>query len=456
MQATIPATWPDALDALYGLANWETRPPGTQPTFELDRIRAVLAELGHPERRWPAVHVGGTNGKGSTCALLAAGLRAAGYRVGLFTSPHMHTVRERIQVDGELIGQAEVIAWLAARPDLGARHPGLTTFEALTALAFDHFARAAVDVAVVEVGLGGRLDTTNVVVPAVTVLTPIGLDHTKVLGDTVAAIAADKAGIFKPGVPVVAAPQAAEAAAVIAAAAEAIGAPVTWVGRDVAWRAGDATAWGQTVAVEMADGALYDARIALAGPHQAVNAATAVAALDVLARAGWAISPAAVAGGLAAARWPGRFECLRAAGGAGPVVVVDGAHNPPAAAALAATLDACFPGQPRWFILGFSSDKDAGGILDALLPGAERVIAARADHVRALPADAVAAAAAGRGARAVAAPSPAAALTLALAEAPADAVVVATGSIFLAADVRLAWFDRAGLPRPPCDPPASA
>ncbi len=453
MQHATPTPWQAALDAFYGLANWETRPPGTLPSFELDRIRAVLADLGHPERRWPAVHVGGTNGKGSTCALLAAGLQASGYRTGLYTSPHMHTVRERIQVDGEPVGEPVVLAWLPTLRDLAARHPGLTTFEALTALAFDHFARAAVDVAVIEVGLGGRLDTTNVVAPAATVLTPIGLDHTQVLGDTVDQIAADKAGIFKPGVPVISAPQVAAAAAVVAAAAARIGAPVTWVGRDVTWRAGDATPWGQAIAVDVPGGRRYATRIGLAGPHQAVNAATAVAALDGLARAGWAITPATVAGGLAAARWPGRFECLRAPGAGGAAVVVDGAHNPPAAAVLGAALDACFPGRPRWLILGLSSDKDAGGILDALLGGVDRVIAARAAHPRAMPADAVAAAVAERGGRAEAAMSPAAALEAALAEAPADAVVVAAGSIFLAADVRLAWFAHEGLPLPPHDPP---
>lgn len=475
--------WQSALDYLYGLTNWETRPPGTRPSFELDRIRALLAALGHPERRWPALHVGGTNGKGSTCAMLASVLRAAGYRVGLFSSPHLHTVRERIQVDGEPIAEAEVLAWLDRhRPILDAQ-PGLTTFEALTALAFDHFAARAVDLAVIEVGLGGRLDTTNVLQPAVTVLTPIGLDHVKVLGDRVALIAADKAGIFKPGVPAVSAPQLDEAAAVIAAEAAAVGAPLYLVGRDLGFGV-EAASWrGQRIRMAPRTGALggrpFRVDIALPGPHQAVNAATAVAALAVLTaaprdagdagKAAWRIDRDAIRRGLAQARWPGRFECFEtgravvapplpdpiAAPGdpAGPLLVVDGAHNPPAAEALRAALDACFGAAPRQLILGFSLDKDIPAILPRLLAGATSVVATGARHPRAMPAAEVADAVATLGLPVTVAPDAESALDLALDRADAGAVVVATGSIFLAAEVRLAWLRRAGLPLPPCDPP---
>ena len=199
--------WQAALDRLYGLANWETRPPGTQPSFELDRMRRILDALGRPEQRWPALHVAGTNGKGSTCAMLASALRESGYRVGLYSSPHLHSLRERIQVDGRPISEAAVCDWLDAQAGLFAREPATTTFEALTALAFDHFAREAVDIAVVEVGLGGRLDSTNLVEPAVCAITPIGMDHAEVLGPTLSVIARDKAGILKPGVPAVIAPR---------------------------------------------------------------------------------------------------------------------------------------------------------------------------------------------------------------------------------------------------------
>lgn len=478
-----PATWQDALDYLYGLTNWETRPPGTRPTFELDRIRAVLAELGDPHHRWPAVHVGGTNGKGSTCAMIASGLRAAGYRVGLFTSPHLHTVRERIQVDGELVGEDEVLSWLARHRAMLDRHAGLTTFEALTALAFDHFAERAVDIAVIEVGLGGRIDTTNVVRPAITVLTPIGLDHTAVLGPTVGAIAADKAGILKPGVPAASAPQVPAARAAIAAEAEDLGVPVLWVGEDVRWREGAVTPWRQEVqvAVRLAgsrgrnppdQGATddlatafdlttaYDLATALVGPHQVVNAATAVAALAVLDQGDWApgrpvpaVGRAAIERGLAEARWPARFECFGDAPGTGPRLVADGAHNPPAAAALKEALAAVLPAARRHFILGFSGDKDVGGIVDALLPGAAAAIVTRSSHVRAMAVEDAMALVARSGIPATAVDTPAAALAQALATTGPGDVVVATGSIFLAADVRLAWFARAGLPPPPHDPP---
>ena len=446
--------WQEALDTLYGLANWETRPPGARHDFGLERIRGLLEALGDPQAAWPAVHVAGTNGKGSTCAMLASALVAAGYRVGLYTSPHLHTVRERVQVDGELISEAAVIAWLDAHRGLLEATPGLTTFEALTALAFSHFRDAGVDVAVVEVGLGGRLDTTNVVLPVVSVLTAIGLDHTEVLGPTLAAIALDKCGILRPGVAVVSAPQEDEAGAVVEAEAVRVGAPLTRVGRDVRWHARP-TADGERLAVEVGgdDGPrLFDLALGLAGPHQHENAATAVGALVRLAERGWALDRRAVERGLAEARWPARFERF----GDGPVLVIDGAHNPHGAAALVRALAAHHPGARRHLVVGASYGKDVEGILAALLPAVTTVVATRADHPKAMPASEVAETAGALGYAVRVADSPSQALELALGAAEPSDVVVAAGSIFVAADVREAWLARAGLPLPPRDPPIPA
>jgi dihydrofolate synthase/folylpolyglutamate synthase len=444
-------TWAEALNFMYHRANWEVAPAGTPVAFKLDRVRAVLRELGDPHRSWPAVHIGGTNGKGSTAAMVATVLRQAGYRVGLYTSPHLHTVRERIQVDGAPISEAAVLAWLNAHQALLQAHAGLTTFEGLTAMGFAYFAAREVDVAVVEVGLGGRLDTTNVVEPVVSVLTPIGLDHMAVLGDTLAQIAADKAGIFRADVPAVTAPQEPEAAAVIEHAAVSVGTPLLRVAGDVRSTAGAPLPLGQSLDVTVrwaGEVATYPLAMTLGGVYQATNAATAVAALDVLRHAGWAITPDIVAAGLASTRWPARFECL----GDGPTLVVDAAHNPHGAAALVAAVAERFPGRRRFLILGLSRDKDGDGMLACLLPGTEQVLTAQADHPRAMAADDVAGMVRARGGVATAERSPAAALRHARALAGSDDVIIATGSLFLAAAVREAWAATGAMPMPPRDP----
>ncbi len=461
--------WQWALDRLYGFANWETRPPGTPFTFELARIERVLEHMGRPQDRWPAVHVGGTNGKGSTCAMVAACLREAGLRVGLFTSPHVHTVRERVQVNGVPIGEDEVIAWLQHRAPILDAEPELTTFEALTALACDHFAESAVDIAVIEVGLGGRLDTTRIVRPVVSVLTPIGLDHRAILGDTIRQISSDKVGIFRPGVPVVSSSQVEEAATVIEAEAGRLACPLTVVGRDVRWRDEDAGGGARRTVIDLGDttpsGWSREIRpnLGMVGLYQRENAATATAVIATLARLGWSVGERDLFAGLAAARWPARFETFVTGGSAGGprdgLLVIDGAHNPHAARALVEALDVHVPDAPRWLILGAGRGKDLAGVLDALLPGAVKVIAARADHPKAFPArdiehavrDHTAAQHVSRFVRVAA--SPAAALDHALDRAPVGAVIVATGSIFLAGDVREAWAARGGMPVPASDPP---
>ena len=456
--------WQWALDRLYGLANWETRPPGTPFTFELARIERVLAALGHPQRAWPAVHVGGTNGKGSTCAMTERVLREAGLRVGLFTSPHVHTVRERIQVDGQPISRGAVIDWLEQHAALLDGEPELTTFEALTALACHHFAREAVDIAVIEVGLGGRLDTTRVVRPLVSVLTPIGLDHRAILGDTLRQIASDKVGIFRPGVPVVSARQEPEAAQVIEAEAARMGCPLArvedWLTVDargaeptaqelsLRWRRPPQASWP----------AAWTQRLGLQGEFQRRNAATALLALATLSRGDLPIPFEAVRRGLEVARWPARFEVFPVAE-RGAHLVVDGAHNPHAARALVAALDEAFGEARRHLVLGVGLGKDLDAMLDVLLPGSSSVTTTHADHPKARPATAVAEHARRRsGSLEVALPiveggHPGRALRLALRRAREGEVVVATGSIFVAGDTREAWARLGRMPMPPRDPP---
>jgi dihydrofolate synthase/folylpolyglutamate synthase len=316
--------------------------------FGLERVERALAALGHPERAFPILQIGGTNGKGSTCAMAAAVLRAAGHRTGLYVSPHLVRFHERIQVDGCPIDDAaldEATAELRrACPwhDAGAPEDRLTYFEFATLLGFLHFARARVDVAVVEVGLGGRLDATTASTPRVTAVARIGLDHVKLLGDTVEAIAREKAGIFKAGVPaVVHASQPPGALEALRTEAARRGAPFHVA--DAAW-AGP---------------------IGLAGGHQRGNAALAAAALRLLGAAGLAVPEAAIGEGIATARWPGRLETIQG-------ILLDGAHNPDGAAALAAALAALHPGRPVELIFGVLADKDHVGMIDALGPAVRR------------------------------------------------------------------------------------
>ncbi len=230
----------EAIEYLHSLTDYEKRriERYSPQTLDLSRVERLLESLGNPHRAYRSVHIAGTKGKGSTSAMIEAVLRAAGYRTALYTSPHLHTFRERIRIGPDPIAREEVVALVEELRPLIARVPGVTTFEAITAMAFAYYARKQVEVAVVEVGLGGRLDATNVLLPEVSVITSLSLDHTYLLGDTLPQIAAEKAGIIKPGTPVVTAPQRLEALAVIEETARQKRAPLTVVGRDWAWEAG--------------------------------------------------------------------------------------------------------------------------------------------------------------------------------------------------------------------------
>ncbi|HEV2805143.1 MAG TPA: folylpolyglutamate synthase/dihydrofolate synthase family protein [Chthoniobacterales bacterium] len=343
-------TYSEALAWLYGTQRFGIK-------LGLENVQRLLRELNVPAGGQRIIHVAGTNGKGSVCAMIDSICRAAGYRTGLFTSPHLVTYRERIRVDGEMIGTGEVAAGLTAiREMVQAWDPHPTFFEITTALALDHFKKHECELIVLETGLGGRLDATNALTPIVSVLTPIGFDHEKWLGDTLEAIASEKAGIIKTKVPVVSAAQLPPAEKVVRARATECESPLEFVA------------------------AVYDRRskIALAGEHQQQNAALAVATLRV---GNVEVSDDAITRGLAEVEWPARFQRWE------DRIVIDGAHNPAGAQVLAETWREQFGEKRATIILAVLREKNASDICHSLAPIAARFILPRIRTVRALPPD---------------------------------------------------------------------
>ena len=331
IQTTNKLDYPAAVRRAMGLADFErgTHSP-RHSTFHLERISRLLERLGNPHLAVPTVHVAGTKGKGSTAAMIASILSAAGLRVGLYTSPSLHTVTERVRVGMKPIAQedfASLVERMWPQVEWVGEHGGfgpLMYFEFLTALAFQHFSETNADFQVIEVGLGGRLDATNVVQPAVSVITSISLDHTSVLGDTIPLIAAEKAGIVKDGVPVVVAPQNSEALDTIRRIAMERSSPIVDVGHELSWQSHGADLDGQTFSVQGLQDT-YEVSLPLIGDYQQENASTAIAAAESLINAGYPLTRSDVLDGLRNVRWPGRFQVLRRDR---PPVVADGAHNP--------------------------------------------------------------------------------------------------------------------------------
>lgn len=359
----------------------------------LERIRELLERLGRPQDRLKFVHVAGTNGKGSTCAYLASILGAAGYRTGMFTSPYIERFEERIRVDGVMISPDELRdVTLAVREHAEAMaeetgdHP--TEFELMTAVALEHFARCGCDIVVLEVGLGGRLDSTNVIdAPEACVIARIGLDHTALLGNTLAAIAGEKAGIIKEGSAVVSWPQEPEAMAVIEHAAAEHGCELRMP--DFAQLEEGAVKWedGASPFRPFSYKEWADLRMGILGSYQPQNATVALEAVDVLRGRGWRIPDEAVRAGVAQTRWPGRFEIVE--GGSSPdgfAIVVDGGHNPQGARALADSLAEVFPGRKPVFVIGVLEDKDYPRMLEDVLPLGSAFVCVTPDNPRALPA----------------------------------------------------------------------
>lgn len=404
----------------------------------LERITLLLEKLGRPQDAFLSVHVAGTNGKGSTSAYLSSILRASNLRTGLFTSPFIERFEERIQVDGEVIPAEELLdATLAVRDaadeveqEMG-EHP--TEFELMCAVAFVHFSRRGCDVAVVECGLGGRLDATNVVSPAVCVVTRIGMDHTDVLGDTLSAIAAEKAGIIKEGVPVVSWPQQDEAASVIRERCNDMGCELV----ESDFSRLEVAPLGSLSDRRSLDyrGIRYETK--LLGAYQPTNAAVAIDAARVLSarRPEFGITQDAIARGVADAVWPGRFEVVATS----PLVVVDGAHNPQGAEALAESMRELVdvrPGRRPTLVVGVLADKDYPAIVAPMLPYARRIVAYTPDNPRALDASALAREAASQAEKAgmdvevAVAESAGEAMSLAVEKEGPEGMVVAFGTLY--------------------------
>ena len=438
-------TYKEALDYIYSFTDYEKKSAYRYAPehFDLGRVERLTALLDNPQHRFKSVHIAGTKGKGSTAAMIASILRAAGYRTGLYTSPHLHTFRERIQLDGQLISEEMVADLIERLQPLVSQIEDLTTFEIMTALAFLYFAEEGADLAVLEVGMGGRLDATNIVTPLVAIITSLSYDHTQYLGDTLPLIAGEKAGIIKRGIPVVSAPQPSEALAVIEEVCREKQAELTVVGRDWVWERGEADLDGQWFRVRQhnpGDESQTEVNqywIPLLGRHQLVNATTAVAIVNQLRRRGIAVSSESVEEGLRKAHWPGRLEVL----GRNPLVVVDGAHNGDSAKKLVAAIRELFPHRCLILIFGALTGHSVPDMLDALLPAADKVILTRANRLRAVATPDLLREVYARRREAEVTETVAKALEKALALASPGDLICATGSLSIVAEVH-SWRRR--------------
>jgi dihydrofolate synthase/folylpolyglutamate synthase len=426
-----------ALDYLYSFINYEVRREVryAPEVMNLDRPIALLAGLGAPHRQYPIIHIAGTKGKGSVGAFCQATLQAAGLRTGLYSSPHLQEFRERFRIDNAMITPEMLTELLAEIKPVADGIAGLTWFELTTALGFHYFARQNVDAVVCEVGLGGRLDATNVVHPLVSVITSLSYDHTYLLGNTLAEIAREKAGIIKPGVPVVSAPQPPEAAAVLEHIATERNAPLIVVGRDWVCESGQTTRCGQSFRAGPAAGPLRDYWTPLIGEHQVINATVALAALDVTRRYGVNLPADAAVAGLRAVNWPGRFEIVRQQ----PWVILDAAHNGESAQRLSQALEALFADvNRRMMIFGAMTDKDVHSMFTILLPHFDHLIVTQAAHPRARTVSELAALAheVGYAGTVEEVPAMEDAIARAQQDLPAESLILITGSVALVGEAR--------------------
>ena len=426
-----------AEEYLNSFTNYEQIPSISyvQPGYSLKHVEELLNRMGNPQLAARTIHIAGTKGKGSVSAMIAQVLSSSGYKTGLYTSPHFHTLRERISIDGSLIPEAEFAAAMAEikpfiesmRKDTAFRQ--LTYFEALTVLAFAYFKKKQVDFQVLEVGLGGRLDATNVARPIICIITPISLDHTQILGNSLEEIAREKAGIIKPGCWVVLSPQPEEAASVISDICREKEAKVVQVGEDITWHKIGGDLYPQSLVIEGRRNN-YQVSIPLSGDFQLENAASAVAALEVLGSAGFAISTADIARGLARVKWPGRFHILREY----PTVLVDGAHNVASIKRLVDNIKGYFAHKRIFLVFGTSCDKDIPGIINELVPLSPQVIVTRTSHSRAAPLSTLVAEFSKRGIELEIRETVTEAISRALSLADRTDLICVTGSLFVVAE----------------------
>ena len=441
-------TYPEALKRVMSLADFErsTHSPG-HSAFHLERMSLLMQRLDNAHLATPTIHIAGTKGKGSVSAMIASILAAQGYNVGMYSSPHLHSATERIRVNMQPIEQAQFAAvvqriWhIVEQVGANGGYGGVTTFEALTAMAFTHFSQIKADFQVIEVGLGGRLDATNIVAPQACAITSISLDHTATLGDTIAQIAYEKAGIIKPNIPVIVAPQTPEAMAVIRRIAAERAAPLLSVA--------DRFSWAQTRPQTGADirtqafrltspRRAYALETPLLGDYQLENAAVAVALAETLIEQGVTLSPQSIARGIRSVNWPARLQILTTPADAdgSPLLVVDGAHNPYSIERLAQTLPRLFAYDRLILIFGALSGHSAAGMLQALAPLSPILVAAQSRHPRSAAAETIAQTAAQIGIDAAFASDDVAQATrYALAIARPNDLVLGTGSLSVAAEI---------------------
>jgi len=451
----IEQKYQEALDYIYKFIDYSmTRNLRySEDKFNLNRMHRFMELFDNPHKKYPVIHVAGTKGKGSTSALIARALFEEGYKVGFYTSPHLHDFCERIQVDFAPLEHQEMVEIVESLKPKIAIVEEITTFELMTAMAFLYFEQKKVDFAVVEVGLGGRLDATNVVSPLVSVITSLSLDHMNVLGDTLAKIAFEKGGIIKENTPVVVSPQKDEALIILKKIAEERNSKLYQVGKDYLYAQAAKSLNGQNFFVwpkedqhsvndfiESAGREDWEPTkllIPLLGFHQVQNAATAYTALMVLRQTGIKISDESIRKGFEHVEWPGRFEILNRR----PFVVIDSAHNRESALRLRNAIDDYFPGIPVILVFGASEDKDIDGMLVELLPRVKMVITTKSIHPRAISPEGLVDKANQMGVRAIPTQSLEEAFDKALELAGKENLILITGSIFVAGGMRDVWFD---------------
>ena len=456
-------TYAAAIEFLYGRINYERVQVEAYSTsdFKLDRMRVLLSLIGNPHERLPAVHVAGTKGKGSTCAMIASVLTAAGHRTGLYISPHISAFEERMTVDGVRPSQDEIVVLVNRLLPVIAHMDSLpgqmqpTYFELATAIAWLHFEDRQVDFVVLEVGLGGRLDSTNVCRPLVTVITNVSRDHTHILGSTVRQISWEKAGIIKPGVPVVSGVSHVDAIGIVEQVCRERDVPLRLLGREIhvtaRHRHDDASSnedGTSSIDVQTSHSEWRGIPVSLRGVHQSTNAALVLAAIDELRLGGVSIPEAAVRAGMADVRWPGRIEVVARR----PTVVIDAAHNRESVRALVATLREEFRPRRRLLVFAATRDKDVAGLLRLLLPEFDTIIFTKyTDNPRGVPAAELQSFVRSVSNREVhLADDPPSAWHLAQRWAGSDDLIAITGSFFLVAELRDLVLSEAGCSETKC------
>lgn len=429
-----------ALDYIYSFVDFSrTHQANLSPeNFDLSRMVRFMEYLGSPQESFPAIHIAGSKGKGSVSAFCASALQAGGFKVGLYTSPHLKDFEERMQVNQVPIPRDILVGYVKEIKPAVASVPDLTTFEITTGLAFLYFARSQVDIAVIEVGLGGRLDATNIITPLVSVITSLYLDHISILGDTLEKIAAEKGGIIKQGVPVVCAPQEKGPLKVLQKIAAEKKSAFIEVEQKYPYQILSKSLKGQVFSLEHGEGPRESQfQIPLIGDFQVINAITAFGTLETLRSKGFSLDEVVIKKGFQEVYWPARFEVLRQQ----PPVIVDSAHNPASMGKLRETIDEFFPDTSLILVFGISEDKQLDGMLEEILPRTTHFISTQADHPRAMNPDSLEERARQYACTTESIPDVAQALKRALAIAGTDHLVVVTGSIFVAASARIAWFE---------------